>query len=115
MTQEKKLDAAQSQEWKATRTYALLPLQRDSVGQCRLLEIPVTKWRPSGSGEQSHVSLDEQITNLEPTSFKISFHYFSFETRNREKGENVMKFISFQERKLKNYKFCQMNTLPKIN
>ena len=98
MTQEKKLDAAQSQEWKATRTYALLPLQRDSVGQYRLLEIPVTKWRLSGS-EQSRVSLDEQITNLEPTSFKISFHYFSFETRNREKGENVMKFISFQGRK----------------
>ena len=99
MTQEKKLDAAQSQEWKATRTYALLPLQRDSVGQCRLLEIPVTKWRHSGSGEQSRASLDEQITNREPTSFKISFHCFSFETRNRGKGENVMKFISFQERK----------------
>ena len=95
MIQEKKLDVAQSQEWKETWRYALIPLQRDSVGRCRFLEIPVRKWRHSGSGEQNCVRLDEQSTNREPTSFKISFHYFSFETRNREKGENVMKFISF--------------------
>lgn len=37
------------------------------LGGVQTLEIPVTKWRLSGSGEQSHVSLDEQITNLEPT------------------------------------------------
>lgn len=61
----------------------------------------VTKWRLSGSGEQSHVSLDEQITNLEPTSFKISFHYFSFETRNREKGGKCHEIHFLSGKKIK--------------